>query len=997
MKTKLSGRFWCALTILSLMGQIAWVVENMYFNVFIYKMFHASAGDISLMVAASAVAATITTVFMGALSDKIGKRKLFICGGYILWGISIFSFTLLKTDILGSLFPMVTSAASLGVSLTIILDCVMTFFGSTANDAAFNAWLTDSTDNSNRGAAEGINAMMPLAAILVVFGGFMAFDLNKAESWSAIFTLIGICTVLVGVLGIFVIKDPDISPSKTGYFKNIIYGFKPSTIKQNLRLYKTLLLFIIFNISIQIFMPYLILYYEVSLKMSNYVLIMAPAIIIASVVTAFWGRIYDKKGFFASGIISLISLIIGYAVLGFLKNTALVFVGSLLMMCGYLSAMAVFGAKIRDLTPTGKSGRLQGIRIFSQVLIPGVIGPYIGKMVLSGAETVLNNDGTYSFIPNQNIFFAALIAAAVVFVIMLFTKEKKQPKTVTLTTPFEKDLSDVPYNFHPRPQMKRDGFLCLNGKWDFSVLNSTGEKDMGKILVPFPPESKVSGIYKTLNKNDTLIYKRYFTLDKDFNKGKLILHFDAVDQECTVFLNGKEIGSNIGGYLPFSFDVTDAVAVGENHLTVYVTDKTSLELPYGKQKIKRGGMWYTTVSGIWQTVWLESLPKTHITDLKITTDTKSVRIKTNGGDFNKQLALLTDTGVKTYDYTGDEITLDIENPKLWSPENPYLYEFSILCGEDKISSYFALRTVEVKNGEKYPCIALNHKPYFLNGLLDQGYFSDGIYLPANEKGYEFDILKMKELGFNMLRKHIKIEPDIFYYYCDKYGMIVLQDMVNSGKYSFLIDTALATVFLKKGVKHKATDFRKTFFEKQCNDTVLHLYNHPSVLGYTIFNEGWGQYCDGSHLYKKLKELDPTRVYDTASGWYKPKMSDFESEHIYFKPIKVKKTPRLPLFLSEFGGYSCKILNHSFNLDKTYGYGKYKNTADFEKALCDLYLNEVLPAVSKGLCATVLTQVSDVEDETNGLVTYDRQVLKIHKNTLKTAFDKISNAFLKTHK
>ena len=425
MKTKLGSKFWLSLTIFSLMGQVAWVVENMYFNVFIYKMFAASAADISNMVAASAITATLTTVFMGALSDKVGKRKLFMCSGYILWGISIFSFIFLKEDLISKTFGMTVNAASVGVSLTIILDCVMTFFGSTANDAAFNAWLTDSTDASNRGAAEGINAMMPLVSILVVFGGFMFFDLEKAQSWTLIFIIIGILTTVIGVLGFFIIKEPKVEPVKESYFGGIIYGFRPKTIAQNPRLYVSLLAFIIFNISIQIFMPYLIIYYEVSLGMKDYVLIMAPAIIIASVVTALWGKIYDKKGFHFSGIFAILFLIAGYVILYLTKTTAPVFIGSLLMMSGYLAGMAVFGAVIRDNTPQGFSGRLQGVRIFSQVLVPGVIGPAIGKKVLENAEVITNNDGTTSFVPNANIFLAALIAVVLVLPFFIRAKNKK--------------------------------------------------------------------------------------------------------------------------------------------------------------------------------------------------------------------------------------------------------------------------------------------------------------------------------------------------------------------------------------------------------------------------------------------------------------------------------------------------------------------------------------------------------------------------------------------
>ena len=419
-KTKLSPKFWAALTIFSFVGQVAWVVENMYFNVFIYKMFNASSGDISIMVAASAVAATLTTIFIGALSDKVGKRKLFICVGYLVWGISILSFAFIRMDVIESMFPAAVSAASVGVSLVIIMDCVMTFFGSTANDACFNAWLTDSTDSTNRGSAEGINAMMPLVAILAVFGGFMGFDLDKAESWTTIFMIIGIAVSVIGVLGFFLIKEPQIDKTENGkYFANIVYGFRPSVLKKNKTLYACLLAFAVFGISIQIFMPYLILYYEVSLEMSNYVLVMAPAIIVAAVVTAFYGKFYDKVHFEKAIIPVLAMLGFGYIILFLFRSTALVFIGSLLMMCGYISGMAVFGAVIRDYTPENRAGMFQGLRIVGQVLIPGIIGPAIGAAVLKNAEMITNNDGTQSFIPNGNIFLAALVAAICIMPILL--------------------------------------------------------------------------------------------------------------------------------------------------------------------------------------------------------------------------------------------------------------------------------------------------------------------------------------------------------------------------------------------------------------------------------------------------------------------------------------------------------------------------------------------------------------------------------------------------
>ena len=363
-KIKHNKQFWLALTIFSLTGQVAWTVENMYFNVFIYKMFHASASAISAMVAASAVAATVTTLLIGALSDKLGKRKIFICGGYIAWGITIWAFSLVRMDVIEGLFPQVASAASLGVSITILLDCVMTFYGSSANDACFNAWLTDVSDNTNRGKVEGINAMMPLVSILVVFGGFMSFDLNKAESWVTIFNVIGIVVIAIGILGFFLIREPQVRTGENqNYFANIFYGFRPSVIRENQNLYLTLGLLALFNISIQVFMPYLILYYTEYLGMDNYVLIFAPAILLAAVFTGVYGGVYDKKGFKQAILVTLVLLMAGYVGLYCFRATGPVFAATLVMMCGFLGTGAVIGAKVRTHTPENKSGMFQGLRI----------------------------------------------------------------------------------------------------------------------------------------------------------------------------------------------------------------------------------------------------------------------------------------------------------------------------------------------------------------------------------------------------------------------------------------------------------------------------------------------------------------------------------------------------------------------------------------------------------------------------------------------------------
>ena len=856
------------------------------------------------------------------------------------------------------------------------MDCVMTFFGSSANDACFNAWLTDVTDETSRGKAEGINSMMPLVAILCVFGGFMSFDLAKEQSWTLIFIIIGVAVVAIGISGFFLISDPVIKTDENqSYFKNILYGFRPGVIRKNPVLYLLLIAFSIFGISIQIFMPYLILYYTEGLKMADYVLIMAPAIVLASVFTALWGRAYDKLHFKKSVIPAILILCLGYIILYFSKATALVFVGSLLMMCGYLSGMAVFGASIRDNTPENKSGMFQGLRIVAQVLIPGVIGPAIGEAILKDAQTVINDDGTSSFIPNEKIFMGALVVAVILalFLILVFYLMKKlnPPRLRQLYTPEGENLDISAWDEYPRPQLKRESFFSLNGSWDVEINGGASQK----ITVPFPPESALSGVACKPSAKTVLHYKKDFTLPEGFKKERVILNIGAVDGDTRIVLNGRELGRSENGYLPICLDITDALSE-ENTLELFVTDDLNdKKYPYGKQRIKRGGMWYTPISGIWQSVWLESVSEEYIRKIKIEPLENGVIIHTEGAE-NGKITVKAPEGVLEYTLQGGEARIELDSPRHWSPEDPYLYELEIDTGSDRVSSYFAIRTLERKQIDGIWRICLNGKPYFFHGLLDQGYYPDGIYTPASPKCLENDVVAMKELGFNTLRKHIKIEHELFYYYCDKHGMIVFQDMVNNGSYSFLRDTALPTVGLKSK-KDKCSGKRahiRDAFERAMADTVSALYNHPCICYYTIFNEGWGQ-LDSQKMYEKLSALDRSRIIDTASGWFKGAKSDVESEHVYFKRVKLPKSS-LPIILSEFGGYSYKVEGHSFNLDKTYGYRLFDNQRDFEAALVELYEKEIIPLVKDGLCGAIYTQVSDVEDETNGLVTYDRRVIKV---------------------
>ncbi len=555
-----------------------------------------------------------------------------------------------------------------------------------------------------------------------------------------------------------------------------------------------------------------------------------------------------------------------------------------------------------------------------------------------------------------------------------------------LETPFEKGGNINWENLHPTPQFKRDEYISLCGEWQLAVKKGDDKTLLGNITVPFAPESTISGICRQLKKGEQYVYTRTFTLPDFFCGKRAILHFGAVDQIAQVYINGIFAHENIGGYLPFEVDITPFLKT-ENTLTVIVTDDLDTDLPYGKQCRKRGGMWYTPISGIWQPVWLEAVCQNSVKSISITPTLSQITIDVSGGEDQKVILF----EGKRYTFSDKSFTLKIENPINWTPETPHLYYFTLLCGEDKVDSYFALRTVSIENKNGIPYICLNGKPRFFHGLLDQGYFSDGIYTPATPKGYIYDIQTMKELGFNMLRKHIKIEPELFYYYCDKYGMIVFQDMVNSGKYSFLLDTALPTIGIKRGLSRRASKYRAHIFKHSCYATLNTLYNHPCVIGYTIFNEGWGQF-DAKRLYFLMKSFDNTRIYDTASGWFKTKHTDVISEHVYFKKVRLKHSGKKPLTLSEFGGYSCKIAGHSFNTNQNYGYKYFENSEDFSDALVSLYRDEIIPEIEKGLCATVLTQVSDVEDETNGLVTYDRRIIKVKPEDIKAVSDQIYRAF-----
>lgn len=544
----------------------------------------------------------------------------------------------------------------------------------------------------------------------------------------------------------------------------------------------------------------------------------------------------------------------------------------------------------------------------------------------------------------------------------------KEQDLIHLYTKEGKKLTEQPWNVYPRPQMVRDSFICLNGEWKLG--------DNEKITVPFAPESLLSGINKRQKRLCVLNYFKEFTIPDGFMRGRVLLHFGAISRSASIRLNGHDICEHHGGYTPITVDITEHLEKTNSLDVLCVNSMFDQSYPYGKQCYKRGGMWYTPASGIWQTVWLESVPETYIKNLDIEIDGNYVHITARG--VSEGVVTL---GGNDYPLHGGNCCIEIKEPHMWSPEDPYLYHFTVTAGEDRVRSYFALRTVETKEVNGVARLCLNGKPYFFHGLLDQGYYSDGIFTPASPKCYEDDIMAMKSLGFNTLRKHVKIEPEQFYYDCDRLGMVVFQDMVNNGDYSFLRDTALPTLgFKRRNDKkmHKDKKSRGRFTEAMI-ETVELLKNHPCICYWTIFNEGWGQF-NGSEMYQKLKSIDASRPIDTASGWFYVAESDIESPHVYFKPFVMPKSDK-PVVLSEFGGYAFKIPEHSFNLEKTYGYKKFESREEFNAALEKLYREEIIPAAKAGLSGAIYTQLSDVEDETNGLLTYDRKVLKVDKERM----------------
>ena len=571
--------------------------------------------------------------------------------------------------------------------------------------------------------------------------------------------------------------------------------------------------------------------------------------------------------------------------------------------------------------------------------------------------------------------------------------------TEAMLTPWGEALDrEHPLPEYPRPQLRRNSYLNLNGIWEYAI-TKTAEKPaamQGEIVVPFSPETPLSGVGHILQPDEYLWYRRSVTLPEGFFRGgRLLLHFGAVDQCCTVWVNGQEAGSHTGGYLPFALDVTELIEGDAFTLELRVTDPTDTgSLSRGKQRLKSTGIWYTPQSGIWQTVWMECVPENYLRSLRITPkpEENAVHIRLEADDpAMAAVTICRDGGIIAEGQTDENgestLTIPAEELRLWSPEDPFLYDVSIvLPGGDRVESYFGMRAFGIGKDEKgLPRLLLNGKPYFQNGLLDQGYWSDGYYTAPSDEALIHDIAEMKRLGFNMLRKHIKVEPLRWYYHCDRLGMLVWQDMMNGGEsYSPLS----IYVFSNLGLRVKDDRYRyfsrsdeagRTHYYEELGQMIDLLYNTVSLALWVPFNEGWGQF-DALKAAEFIRKRDDTRPIDHASGWYDQGGGDIKSIHWYFRPYHHKQPPKeqRPICLTEYGGYNCAVPGHCWGEGAEFGSKKIADPAEFNRAFQKLMEEQIIPAKERGLAAAVYTQVSDVEGERNGLLTYDRKVCKANE-------------------
>lgn len=572
---------------------------------------------------------------------------------------------------------------------------------------------------------------------------------------------------------------------------------------------------------------------------------------------------------------------------------------------------------------------------------------------------------------------------------------------------------DLPAASHPCPQMARDSWTSLDGWWECAFVDADDTSRAWRVAtpplagwlpirVPFSPEAPLSGVGRQLLPSELLWYRRTFEVPELSADERLVLHFEAVDWACAVYVNGAPVCEHVGGYLPFSADVTEVLRPGTNHLSLCVFDPSDAGTQLrGKQRLERGGIWYTAQSGVWQDVWYEVVPATRVTSLEVDARVRGgrgelvLRAHVSGGGTLAARVLeggreVARASMRTAGDRELRLRVDVPDPHLWRPSDPHLYDVELTFGADRVSSYCGFRTVEVRpDGAGVPRVHLNGRALFLRGVLDQGYWPDGLMTAPSEAAFVRDILAAREMAFNLLRMHLKVESRRFYALCDRLGILVWQDMVSGGGGYDAWQTSYKPALLraswaltsdegpKAARRLSAADPRyRREWRETCEGTIRLLRGHPSVVGWTLFNEGWGQF-DARGACEDVRSLDPTRLVTAASGWYDRLCGDVHSVHNYFRPLEVWQDPareRRAFMISEFGGVSWAVPGH-VSLESSYGYETAAGAPEFAREVRDL-LDRALALREKGLAGYVYTQLSDVEEETNGLLTYDRRVNKL---------------------
>ncbi len=1017
-KNKIGMRMWLFVILIGFAGQMAWAIENMYLNTYItYLNFSSPAGQqfdysfyIALTTAASAIVATLTTIFMGALTDKVGHKKYFISIGYMLWGVATAMFGLFNVNSTNEILPLAMTS-SLAAMFVIIIDCVMTFFGSTANDAAFNSYITKNIPKKQKGRVEGVLQILPLIAMLVIFVCLNGLTTDSVEGvhdakWDLFFYLIGGFVVLMGIFSFFLIPKEQEEISQKSYIGQLTEGFKPKTIKKNKKLYVLFMIYFIYAVATQVFFPYLMVYLEKTCQIPNtgsgltsFAIVMAIALLLGSLLSVLIGFASDLFGknkmifpifiLFALGVLMMFFI---PSIQNDSSKTVYAAISGTIMILGYVGIPTVINALVRENIPASEEGTFMGVRMLFVVALPMCIGPFIGDALnASLGKTYVNSFGDSSVVPSQYGYLVGLgiLLLSIIPIVIYLKMEKKDMKNYGYLlkdkVEVRMDIDEVPLSDYPRPSLKRDSYLNLDGLWDFCLSKDENlpKQYFDHVMVPFAIESPYSLVNHLMEIDDILYYHKTVTLPMGFRKKKTILHFEGVDQECEVFIDKRLITKHIGGFTAFEVVLPDDVK-DTFSLTLKVKDKTDASYhTRGKQVLDVTGYFYSSSSGVYKPIWMESVEEEYVKEVIFTPDYDNRKIKVN--------ILASGNGKAVFSFHGKDYEVEVNKENEisllddfhpWDNENPYLYDATIRYGKDVVSTYFAIRKIEIREINQQKRILLNGKPIFLSGLLDQGYYPIGNYTPRSYDEYLYDIRKAKEMGFNCLRKHIKTELDPFYYFCDKEGMLLIQDFPCGGdKYSFFwcVIPRLFPSLNEKNLTDKrmarTSNEGKAEFRRECDEYLKYYHNHPSVIIYSIFNEGWGEFSP-SEIYRELKEKEKTKLFDTASGWYDAE-SDFYSIHTYTLPkMKRKDKKRRCFIISEMGGMSYKVEGHSL-YEGCFGHGKVKSKEELEKKYVALYEKKIIPQIKDGLNMAIYTELADCETEYNGLLTYDRKVCKIN--------------------